>query len=233
MAYDPTKESKLSTKLSGKWGHPCGLTVDKLEFANDGKVTTETSLITTANGLKLEFKANDCDKGDLGFIYKHKNATITGEFDTLACSKANGSISLRHGRFAAGAIADIKIAKSSVSSAAYTLGGSFEMPNAVFAGVRISKNLSEYSGIVTFVANPNSTLAGNILYSTKSKTTTGALATLYKLDADTTFKLKAASTGTLNASVKRQLDKKFVVIGSAEVPSSFSGLKFGVNATLG
>ena len=233
VAYDPTRESKLSTKLSGKWGHPCGISVDKLEFANDGKVTTETSLITSAEGLKLEFKANDSDKGDLGFIYKHKNVTVTGEFDTLNCSKANGSISLKHGRFAAGAIADIKIAKTSISSTAFTLGGSYERPNAIFAGVRASKNMSEYSGIVTFVANPNTVLAGNILYATKSKSTTGALASVYKFDADTSFKLKAASTGTLNASVKRQLDKKFVVIGSAEIPSSFSGFKFGVNATLG
>lgn len=196
-------------------------------------MTTETSLITTADGLKLEFKANDSDKGDLGFIYKHKNVTVTGELDTLACSKANGSISLKHGRFAAGAIADIKIAKSSISSTACMVGGSFEIPNAVFAGARASKNLSEFSGIVTFVANPNCVLAGNILYATKSKTTTGALAAVYKFDADTSYKLKVASTGTLNASFKRQLDKKFVVIGSAEVPSSHSGFKFGVNATLG
>ena len=196
-------------------------------------MTTETSLITTADGLKFEFKANDSDKGDLGFIYKHKHVTVTGEIDTLACSKANGSISLKHGRFAAGAIADIKIAKSSINSSAFIVGGSFEIPNAVFAGARASKNLSEFSGIVTFVANPNTVLAGNILYATKSKTTTGALACVYKFDADTSYKLKAASTGTLNASVKRQLDKKFVVIGSAEIPSSHSGFKFGVNATLG
>ena len=98
--------------MSGKWGHPCGFAVDKLEFANDGKVSTETSLLTTATGLKLEFKANDSDKGDLGFIYKNKYATVTGELDTLAFSKAMLSITTGHGRYSAGAIANVKIAKS-------------------------------------------------------------------------------------------------------------------------
>lgn len=233
VAYDPSKESKLSTKLSGKWGHPRGFTVDKLEFANDGKVVTETSLLTSASGLKLEFKANDSDKGDLGFIYKTQHATITGELDTLALSKATGSVTVGHGRFSAGAIADIKLAQASVSSTTVTCGLSFEIPKSLFAGVRASKNLSEYSGIVTYVAKPNLTIAGNALYVSKSNAFSGVLATVYKHDADTTFKLKAATSGTVNASIKKQLEKKFAVVGSAEIPSSMSGLKFGVNATLG
>lgn len=233
VAYDPSKESKLSTKLSGKWGHPCGFAVDKLEFANDGKMNTETSLISNVPGLKLEFKANDSDKGDLGFIYKHKHVTVTGEVDTLAFSKATGSLSFAHGRYSAGAIADLKIAKSAVSSTTVTYGASFEIPKSLFAGVRASKNLSEYSGIVTYVANPSVTLAGNILYVAKSKSATGTLATVYKYNPNTSLKLKATSNGTINASVKQQLEKKFVVVGSAEVPSSMNGLKFGVNATLG
>lgn len=233
MAYDPTKESKLSTKMSGKWGHPCGFAVDKLEFANDGKVATETSLVTTAPGLKLEFKANDSDKGDLGFIYKNKYATITAEVDTLAFSKAMASVVVGHGRFSAGAVANLKIEKASVKNTTVDCGASFEIPKSLFAGVKASKNLSEYSGIVTYVAAPNVTMAGNVLFVTKTKAATGVLATVYKINPDTTFKLKAASTGTLNASIKKQLEKKFVVVGSAEVPSSFSGAKFGVNATLG
>lgn len=219
--------------MSGKWGHPCGFAVDKLEFANDGKVSTETSLLTTATGLKLEFKANDSDKGDLGFIYKNKYATVTGELDTLAFSKAMLSITTGHGRYSAGAIANVKIAKSTISSTNVDCGASFEIPKSVFAGVRASKNLSEYSGIVSYVAAPDVTLAGNVLYVTKTKAATAVLASVYKFSPDTTFKVKAASIGTLNVSVKKQLEKKFVVVGSAEVPSSLTGVKFGVNATLG
>ena len=218
--------------MAGKWGHSCGFAVDKLEFANDGKVTTETSL-AAAKGLKLEFKANDSDKGDLGFIYKHKNASVTCEVDTLSFSKVNASVSLGYNQFSAGAIADVKIAKAAITSTNIMYGASYEIPKSLFAGVRASKNLKEYSGIVTYIAAPNVTLAGNALYATESKKASAVIAAIYKHDATTTFKLKAASSGTLNASLKKQLEKKFVVIGSAEVPSSFSGLKFGVNATLG
>lgn len=231
IGYDPSKETKLNTKVSTKWGHSSGFTLEKLELANDGKVTTETSLVGAAPGLKLEFKGNDSDKGDLGFTYKHAAATITGEVDALSFSKATGSICAGSGPFSAGASADMAISKASVSSTTLAVGVGYTVPKSLFVSLRSTKNLSEYAGAFSFVAAPNVTLAGKVAYNPKA--TSGILAAVYKCNPLTTIKVKAGSCGTVYGSVKQQLDKKFAVVGSAEVPSTLTNVKFGINATLG
>ena len=70
--WDYTKSgSGINTTVSATWSHPSGFTLDKLEFdpTAKGSLTTETSLTGLAKGLKLEFKGNDADKGDLSFRY--------------------------------------------------------------------------------------------------------------------------------------------------------------------
>jgi Eukaryotic porin len=184
-----------------------------------------------APGLKLDFKGNDSDKGDLSFTYKHSLATVTGEVDALAFSKANASISTGHGPFSAGAAVDLSIAKSSISGTNLSAGAGYTISGSLFTGIRAKNNFSDYSGIATFVAAPNVTLAGKV--DLTSKGTSGVLAAVYKCNPSTTIKVKANNGGLINASVKQQVDKKFVVVGTAEVPSTFKGIKFGVNATLG
>lgn len=236
VAYDPSKETKLSTKLSAKFAHPTGFTLEKLEMANDGSVTTETSLVNTTPGLKFEFKGNDSEsnsKGDLSFIYKHKVATLTGEIDAMSFSKVNGSVSAGYGSFLAGANADLKIANSSISSSTFAVGASYEIPKSLFASVLASKNLSEFSGMCRYSATPLVTMAANVRYSTKVNAPTGVLAGIYKCNDTTTMKVKVSSEGVANLSVKQILDKKFVVVGSAALPSSLKSVAFGVNATLG
>ena len=233
VAYNPAKESKLNTKLSVKWGHPSGFTLEKFEVANDGNVSTETSLVGFATGLKFEFKGNDSDKGDFSITYKHKAATVTAEVDTINFSKASASITSGHGPFTAGASADLKIAKLAVDSTIFQLGVGYTIPKSLYAGLKVNKNLSEYNGLIQYEAAPNVTIAGNINHCTKAKTTSYVLASIYKCNSTTTLKVKAASTGVVNASVRQQFPAKFVAVGSLEVPASLTGIKFGVNAVLG
>mmetsp|Transcript_18954 Transcript_18954/g.18283 ORF Transcript_18954/g.18283 Transcript_18954/m.18283 type:complete len:279 (-) Transcript_18954:196-1032(-) len=236
ITYDPSKDTKLSSKLSAKYAHPTGFTLEKLEMANDGSVTTETSLVNTAPGLKYEFKGNDSEsnsKGDLSFIYKHKAATLTGEVDAMSFSSVNGSVAAGYGAFLAGANAAIKIKDSSISSSTFSVGASYEVPKSLFASVLASKNLSEFSGMARYTVNPLMTMATNVKYSTKVAAPTGGLAAIYKCNDTTTMKLKASSEGVANLSVKQIMDKKFTVVGSVALPSSLKSVKFGVNATLG
>lgn len=180
-----------------------------------------------------QYKGNDTDKGDVSVTYKHAIATLTGEVDVLNFSKASASISAGHGRFSAGASADLGIAKAAVTSTNFVLGAGFTIPGSLFAGLRASKNLSEYITIVTYVVAPNVTMAGNVAFKTKDNSVSGVLATIYKCNDSTVLKLKTSSIGTVNASVKQTIGKKFTVIGSTEIPRTFTGIKFGVNATLG
>jgi len=228
--YNP-KDNKLAVKLSGKWAHASGFSLDKLEVSPDGKVTTETSLSKVAPGLKLEFKGNDSDKGDISFTYAiPKTATITGEVDALGFSKASTTVSAGHGAFTGGVSADFKLTKFSLDSTSFGAGLGYTMPN-LFFGLKAAKNFSEYKGVFSYVAAKNVTLLGLLNYSGKGSTTT--LGAIYACNPQTTIKVKAASTGVINASVKQEFEKKFTVVGSAEIPSNFSGFKFGVNATLG
>jgi len=225
------KDNKLAVKLSGKWAHPKGFSVDKLEISPDGKVVTETSLSNATPGLKLEFKGNDSDKADMSFTYSVPNtATITGEVDAINFSKASTTVSGGHGPYSGGVSADFKLTKLSLDSTSFGAGFGYTLPN-LFAGVKAAKNFSEYKGVFSYEAAKNVTLLGLLNYSGKGTTTT--LGAIYACNPKTTIKVKAASTGVINASVKQAFEKKFTVVGSAEIPSNFSGFKFGVNATLG
>lgn len=202
-------------------------------MAQDGKLAYETSLVNASPGLKLEFKGNDSNKGDISMVYQHKAATLTAEVDAINFSKASGSISAGHGRYSFGGSADLMASKPSMSTTNFEVGAGFQMKNLLFVGVRAKKNLSEYTGIMNYIYTPQVTMAGRLNYSTKTNAGVGALAAIYSHNPTTTFKAKAGTCGTINASLKQQFENKMVLVSSVEIPSSLSGLKFGVNATLG
>jgi hypothetical protein len=167
----------------------------------------------------------------LSFTFNHPLATFTGEVDALSFKKANASVSTGHGPVSAGASLDLLFAKSTVASSTIGAGLGYSLDKTLFVSARANKNFSEYAGLVSYKAASNLTLAGSVSYSPKA--TTGIIGTVYKCNPDTTIKVKAASSGVINASVKQIVDKKFSVTGSVEVPSTLSGFKFGVNAALG
>lgn len=227
------KEKSLEGKLSLKYGHSSGFTVDKLEISPKGKVATETSLVGAAPGLKLEFKGNDTDKGDLSFTYSPSPiATVTGEVDLINFAKATGSVSVLKAPFVGGADVEGAFGKAGYESAKFGLGAGYSLPN-LFAGIRAANSFSTFSGIVSYALNKDLTLVGKVSHATSGKSSS-IIAGVYKYGPATTLKFKTASTGVINASIKQTFEKKFSVVGSVEIPSGFqSGYKFGVNATLG
>jgi len=226
-----TKSNKLVPKLTAKWTHPSGFTLEKLEFASDCKATVETSLEGAVPGLKVEFKGNECDKADVILNYKVPAATFTGEFDVNNFSSVKASVNGGSGPYTAGACADIKVAKSAVESTSVSVGAGYTVPKQLFVGLRACKNFSDFSALFSYIVNKDVTVAGVVNHGGKGSCFT--LATVYKCNPDTTIKVKANSCGIVNASVKQQFEKKFAVVGSAEVPSDFNAVKFGINATLG
>ncbi len=218
-------------KLTTKWTHASGFTLEKLEFSPDCKTTVETSLTGLAPGLKLEFKGNETDKADLSFNYAVPLATITGEFDINNFSSVKTSVNGGQGAFTAGASADLKIAKSSIESTTFGVGAGYTIPKQLFVGVRANKNFADFSALFSYIVNKDITVAAVASHSAKGPAAT--VATAYKCNPDTVIKVKANSSGVLSASVKQAFEKKFSVVGSAEIPSDFNNVKFGVNATLG
>lgn len=228
------KEKKLDAKVSAKYAHPSGFTLDKIEVSPKGKVATETSLVDAAPGLKLEFKGNDTDKGDLSFTYSRNVATVTGEVDALNFAKASSSVAVSRGAFVGGANVDLTFAKSNIESTKFGMGLTYTVPKSLFAGFRINNCCKEFQGLFSYVLTKDLTLAGKFIYNTANKSVNSTVAGVYQFNPSTLLKIKTASTGAVNASVKKDFEKKFSVVGSVEVPNGLSsGFKFGVNATLG
>jgi hypothetical protein len=230
--YD-AKDGSLAPKLSVKWAHDNGFSLDKLEFSKDCKMNVETSLTKVAPGLKLEFKGNDTDKADLLMTYKMPKLTVTGEYDIHSFSSAKASISSGHGSISAGGSIVAKFGKG-LESITPSIGVGYTAPD-LFVGLRANSLLKNpsYSGIASYSGiRKDIVLAGSA--SMKGNDTVAALVTQYVCNPSTTIKVKADTKGVLAASVKQDFAKKFSVVGSAEVTGGdFGSAKLGFNATLG
>lgn len=232
-----TKTNSLVPKLSLKWAHPSGFTLEKLEASQDLKFNLETSLSNAAPGLKLEFKGNDEEKADLSFTYKIPQATLTGEVDIVRLSSVKASVVAGSGAIAGGANADLKIAKSSIDNATFGVGLSYTVPKVAFLAVRADKNFSNYSGLASYNSNcpitgKPLTLAGQVSYSGK-EVNAAVLSSWQFCPEACSMKLKFNSNGVFAASLKQTYEKKLTVVGTAEVPLQLNTVKLGVNATLG
>jgi len=233
--YD-TKDNKLVPKLSLKWAHPSGFTLEKLEASQDLKFNLETSLANAAPGLKLEFKGNDSDKADLSFTYKIPQATVTGDFDISNLASAKASVVSGTESIAAGANVDLKIAKSAIESATFGAGLAYTHQNKAFIALRADKNFTNFSALASYKAvDPLSgkplTLAAQVGHS--GKETTASVASVFNWCNECNLKVKFSSNGVFAASLKNVCEKKLTVIGTAEVPLQLNTVKLGVNATLG
>jgi hypothetical protein len=232
-SYD-VKTGKLVPKLTLKCGHSSGFALDKLEFSSDAKVAVECAMDMKefAPGLKAEFKGNDSDKADVSLQYTvPKVAVVTADFDMNNFSNVKASVNGVHGDFTFGAGAEVKIAKSTVESTTVNVGAGYTIPKQAFFGVRANKNFAEFSALCRYFLNNDLTVAGVANHTAKGPNAT--LVAQYKCNPLTTLKLKANTCGVLSASVKQLIEKNLVVVGSAEVPSDFNAVKFGVNAILG
>jgi len=231
---DKDNKCSLKPKVSLKWPHPSGFTLEKMEFTNDCKMTVETSLVDAVPGAKFEFKGNDSDKADLSIKYSIPAATFTADFDINSLSKGEVSVCGGSGAFVGGlsaSYAGSKDESKTPSKVSVGLGVSHTVPKVCYTAVRAKDNFTSFSALFSYSSIDNLLLAGSVNHNSK-KTLATALAT-YKVDPSTTVKAKANTEGIISASIKRSCEKKFTVVGSVEVPHTLKTVKWGVNATLG
>jgi len=225
----------LKPKVTLKWPHTSGFTLEKLEFTNECKATVETSLVGVVPNLKLEFKGNDSDKADLSLKYTIPAATITAEFDVNNLTRAETSVSAGHGDFVGGLSAKFTTSKDDAKAApkvSVNVGAAYNVKDHCFTAVRAKENFNAFGLVFSYTGLPKVILAGSVDHSAK-KTLATAL-TSYKYDDAHTIKAKANSEGVFSASIKRSCtESKFVVVGSVEVPSNLKTVKWGLNATIG
>lgn len=223
-----TKDKSTSTKLSVKYPHASGFTLEKFELTSDGHLVTETSLSGTAPGLKIEFKGNDeKNKGDLIATYTAPQATVTAELDVLNMNKFKTTATSGNGPVTAGVSALVNLTKTSVDNVDVKVG--YTAPN--FYGVAKASDFKAFSGLLSYSVNDKFSVAAKVNHCEKG--VTGAAAAIYVCCPSNTVKFKVESTGAITAAVKRSYEKKFNVVAVASTNTSFNDFKWGVNATLG
>jgi len=227
------EEGTMTSKLSMKWAHSSGFSLDKLELAGCNKLKMETSLVGLAPGLKLEFKGASAATGNLGVIYKHALATVATDLDIAGFSAANASVLGGSNGILAGASANFALGnkfdvKDFGAALAYT------RPCGLFAGISSAKKFSEFNASLQYKVNPSITVAALVGFVPKTQAHNFNVAATYSCNANTDIKVKVNNSGVISASVKQQLPKKFTVVGAAQVDTKdVSKVNFGVTATLG
>jgi len=134
-----TKDDKTSllSKLAFKWAGPSGFSIDKLTMKPDGHHAMETSISGLAPGLKLTFKGDDAEQGDLGVEYNKGAVSATADCDVIMGSQVNGSLCVAAKKnINVGGSATYDIKGSSLSS--FSLGASVTQGN-IFAALTTNK----------------------------------------------------------------------------------------------
>ena len=233
-SWDYTKSgSAIDTTVSATWAHPSGFKLEKLEFtpADKASLTTETSLTGLAKGLKLEFKGNDADKGDLSFTYKVPQATLTGEMDFMNFKKFNIAAATGVDQITAGVKLDVTkgdkgLNTTTAASASYAMGN-------IFAGLEATNNFSKYGILASFAVDKSITAA--MRADIGSKAPALQVGGVYKCNSSTTIKGKVnVMSKLIDLSVKQAMDKKFNVTASCQMADfSPKSMVFGLKATMG
>lgn len=224
------KDHSTSTKLSVKYPHSSGFTVEKFEIAQDGHINTETSLTGAAPNLKLEFKGNDeKSKGDVIATYKIPKVTLVAELDILGFSKLKASATSGQGAVTVGASVVANLAKSSLDTVDVSVG--YTAPK-FYGVVKAADTFKAFSGSASYNVSDKLTVAAKGSHSAKG--VGGAAAAIYACCPNNTMKFKAGTCGALTASVKRSYEKKFTVVAAVSTnANNVSDFKWGVTSTLG
>jgi len=220
-------------KVSAKWAHESGFTLDKLEVKNNGSVVVETSLNGVAPGLKFEFKGDDSNKGDLGAVYKTQQYTAAAEVDVAEFSSAKASVLAGSGPYNGGASASVSLGDK-VDVKSFDVAASYAVASQYFAGLSVTNNFSKYAFSFAYFGGSNYTLAGVFGFTPEKSATSLTLGGIYKCNPKTNVKAKINSEGTVALSVKQFLASDASVTAAVEVPTKdFSSYKFGLTASLG
>lgn len=220
-------------KVSAKWAHESGFTLDKLEVKGDGSVVVETSLTGVAPNLKFEFKGDDKNKGDLGVVYKAPQYTAAAEFDIAEFASAKASVLAGTGPYAGGASATISLGDK-VDVKSFDVAGSYAVAKKFFTGLSVTNKLSKYGLSFAYFGASNYTVAGLIDFKPESSEKTLTVGGIYKCNPNTNIKGKVNSNGVVSLSVKQFLASDATVTVATELPTNdFSAYKFGVTASLG
>jgi len=223
------KDNKIEGKFGLKWKGPSGLTFDKVELSKDGAVASEISYSGIVPALKSELKLKGTT-GSLNFTYKIPAATV---FASVGTENKNLSVSLFAGKNGINAGAEVLVDSDKKALSGYNVALGYTANPKLNVAVRACDKLATFSTTFSYVVNDDLTIATKASYNTTKKTQDANVAAIYKCNPNTIMKVKAASSGDIEASAKHQVDK-LSITGAVQIKKdSVSAPSFGLNFVLG
>jgi len=221
------------SKISAKWAHVSGFSLDKLEMSSCEKMTVETSLTGVVEGLKFDFKGTDAATGTVGAVYKHKFATVSSELDISGFSFLKASVLGGSNGVLAGASASCSLG-SKFAATDYSAALGWKPTDAVFVGLKANNKFADLNSYFQCQVKPNIGVHGQLDFTPKTNAHNVIFGVTYKCCDSTSMKAKVSASGNINASVKKNFPNKLSVVGSVGVDvHKLDTAAFGVTATLG
>lgn len=200
--------NKIDGKFALKWAGPSGFTVNKLEINKDGKIGLELEN-KLPNGLLTELNLKDVSTdAEVKFTYKHSAATISGSVDARNLNKAALAVFGGVNKINLGA--EVQLADKALSGYNFAVG--YQANDKLNVTVRAANKLNNFSSIVSYVVNNDTTVAAWAGFDKAAKSQNFKLATIYACNANTTLKFQATSSGKFSASAKQTIDKLSLLV---------------------
>jgi len=215
--------SKKGGKLTLKYGHSSGFSVDKL--ALDGKgMKLETSLSNITPGLKLLYKGEPTCQ-TLGAEFQNKVIATDFSINTKT-NESNFSAVVAKDQFTVGTA--LKLQNKNLND--YTVGLGYAT-GGIFGAFTFDK--SNALGLnVSYKACPPAVVVASV--SKKSDAFTAALGTSYQCNPTTTLKAVADNNLDMKVACIQQLEAKTSVAGSATFNAKdIKNFKYGIAVTMG
>jgi len=224
-------KTSLLSKIALKWKGPSGFSIDKLTMKPDGTHAMETSLGGLAPGLKLTFKGDDANQGDLGAEYTKGPIAATAVCDIIMGSTVSGSVC-----FAAkdnvnvGGSAQYDIKGSALKS--FGVGASVTQ-GPLFASITTSKFDSADLGLL-YTVNSDLKLATSSSHSASKPLDKVTVGCIFNNNFGV-LKGKFTSDGAIEAALIKDVSKGVTVNPSFKISAQkpADSFAFGLGVTIG
>ena len=201
----------MTTTLSTEYNSGAGFSLDKLEYSGkDSVIKTETSLVGggVPAGLKLEFKGDTKQSGELGAVYENDVVTAEASVDIIDVKTASVSFCSGSGATTFGASADFSLDGKGPAVGAYSVGVAHSVPGTCNGAIVYKSDASAdvtvgYAGLADFNLGAQLNWPSNAL----------SFGGSYACNKNTSMKFKVGTDSVIAASVKQNVSPKTVFVG--------------------
>jgi len=222
--------SEVSTKLTTKYSHPSGFSVDKFQIDPNGAISTELGLSGVAPDLRFLLKTEASKKGELFLEFKQPHIAIKHSLDILDFNTATLAGSVSSNGVLVGFNTSANLSTRALRE--YGLALSYRTPTA-FLSLKTSNQLANFSVASRLSLRNNLTLVGQLDTTRDLGKKTFTLGCVVNYTPSTTLRAKVNSELVVTGALAHKVAKDVVVSGTVELDAKKTQHRGGICITLG